>query len=194
MIVVFAAPFVATWFYYFFPEYLPEARSNRGDIINPAIELPQGLVLRTLEGAHFDPNALEGAWTLVYLADGICSEACVQRLVELRQIRLALAENRNLVERLLLVADPHTPLDQGLMEGAFEGMRAAEMDRGAAASLLAALGSGTEALDRVYILDPQGRLMMRYAADAPAKDILKDMERLLKGSKNWIKGGSYGHN
>ena len=33
----------------------------------------------------------------------------------------------------------------------------------------------------------------RYAPDAPAKDTLKDMERLLKASKNWIKGASYGH-
>jgi hypothetical protein len=35
--------------------------------------------------------------------------------------------------------------------------------------------------------------MMRYAADAPPKDVLKDMERLLKASKNWIKGAQYGH-
>jgi cytochrome oxidase Cu insertion factor (SCO1/SenC/PrrC family) len=194
MIAVFAAPVVATWFYYFFPDYLPEARSNRGEIINPAIGLPEGLDLRTLEGAPFDANLLEGAWTLVYLADRACSQSCVQRLVELRQIRLGLGENRNFVERLLLIADPQGPVDQGLMDGAFEGMRVAVMDRSASERLLSALGSGPEALDRVYILDPQGRLMMRYAADALPKDTLKDMERLLKGSKHWIKGASYGHN
>jgi hypothetical protein len=36
--------------------------------------------------------------------------------------------------------------------------------------------------------------MMRYGTDAPPDDVLKDLERLLKGSKNWIKGASYGHN
>jgi cytochrome oxidase Cu insertion factor (SCO1/SenC/PrrC family) len=194
MIVVFAAPVLATWFYYFFPEYLPEARSNRGEIINPAIGLPEGLELRTPDGAPFDPNSLQGAWTLVYLADGGCSEPCTQSLVELRQIRLGLGENRNFVERLLLIADPQGPVDGDLMERAFEGMRVAEMDRSAAERLLSALGTGPEGLDRVYILDPQGRLMMRYPAGAPPKDTLKDMERLLKGSKNWIKGASYGHN
>jgi cytochrome oxidase Cu insertion factor (SCO1/SenC/PrrC family) len=194
MITVFAAPVLATWFYYFFPEYLPEARSNRGEIINPAVGLPEALGLRAPDGTAFDPRSLEGAWTLVYLANEACTEACLQRLVELRQIRLGLGETRNLVERLLLVADPQAPLDRGLMGTAFEGMNVAEMDRGGVASLLATLGSGPEALDRVYILDPQGRLMMRYPADAPPKDMLKDMERLLKGSKNWIKGASYGHN
>ncbi len=193
MIAVFAAPVVAAWFYFFFPEYLPEAHSNRGEIISPAIALPDGLELTTPAGEPFDLASLEGAWTLAYLADGTCAEDCVQRLVELRQIRLGLGDNRNLVERLLLVADPAGPLDQGLMGRAFEGMRVAGTDRDGLASLLAALGSGPEGLGRVYILDPQGRLMMRYAADAPPKDTLKDMERLLKGSKNWIKGANYGH-
>ena len=80
------------------------------------------------------------------------------------------------------------------MERAFEGMRVAQTDQGGMERLLAALGSGPDALGRVYLLDPQGRLAMRYAADAPPDDTLKDMERLLKGSKNWIKGANYGHN
>ena len=40
---------------------------------------------------------------------------------------------------------------------------------------------------------PLGNLMLRYAPDAPAQDTLKDLERLLKASKNWIKGGTNGH-
>ena len=194
MIAVFAAPVVAAWFYFFYPEYLPDARSNRGEIISPAVALPEGLGLTTPAGEPFDPASLEGAWTLAYLAGGSCAQACIERLVALRQIRLGLGENRNLVERLLLVAGPDRPLDQDLMERAFEGMRVAQTDQGGMERLLAALGSGPDALGRVYLLDPQGRLAMRYAADAPPDDTLKDMERLLKGSKNWIKGANYGHN
>ena len=43
------------------------------------------------------------------------------------------------------------------------------------------------------LLDPMGNVMMRYAPNAPAKDTLKDMGRLIKASKNWIKGAGYGH-
>ena len=194
MIVVFAAPVVATWFYFFFPQYLPETRSNRGEILHPPVSLPQGLALSTSGGEPFDPASLHGAWTLVYLAGGACDQSCVDRLTQLRQIRLGLGEGRKLVERLLLLGDPNAPLDEDLMAGAFEGMGVARTDEAGLGSLLDALGSGPEGLGRVYILDPQGRLMMRYGADAPPDDVLNDLERLLKGSKNWIKGASYGHN
>lgn len=194
MIAVFAAPIVATWFYFFFPEYLPESRSNRGEILQPAVAVPEGLGLTTPDGEPFELASLGGAWTLVYLVAGACDQACIDHLTQVRQIRLGLGEGRKLVERLLLIGDPSAPVDQALMEGAFEGMRVAQTDGGGLTALLAALGSGPEGLGRVYLLDPQGRLAMRYAADAPPQDTLKDLERLLKGSKNWIKGANYGHN
>lgn len=194
MIAVFAAPVLATWFYFFFPQFLPETRSNRGEILNPPVALPEGLGLTTPDGDPFDPAALNGAWTVVYLASGVCGQACVDHLTQIRQIRLGLGEGRKLVERLLLIGDPSAPVDQNLMAGAFEGMRVAQTDEGGLRALLGALGSGPDGLGRVYLLDPQGRLALRYAADAPPKDTLKDLERLLKGSKNWIKGANYGHN
>jgi hypothetical protein len=75
----------------------------------------------------------------------------------------------------------------------FEGMQVALSDAAGDVRLLDLLGTRAAGLDRLYILDPMGNLMMRYAPDAPAKDTLKDMERLLKASKNWIKGAQYDH-
>lgn len=194
LIAVFAAPVVATWFYFFFPQYLPETRSNRGEILSPPVSLPGGMALTTPDGTPFDPSSLRGAWTLVYLAVGVCEQACIDHLIHIRQIRLGLGEGRKLVERLLLIADPSAPLSQILEGDAFAGMGVALTDGGGFAALLGALGSGPEGLGRIYLLDPQGRLVMRYAPDAPPRDTLKDLERLLKGSKNWIKGANYGHN
>ena len=36
---------------------------------------------------------------------------------------------------------------------------------------------------RIYIVDPFGNLMMQYAKEAPPKDVVKDLERLLKYSR-----------
>ena len=194
MILVFAAPVVATWFYLFFPQYLPDTRSNRGELLSPPVPLPATMPLVDRDGAPFDAGSLGDAWTLVYVSDGACTESCIERLTQLRQIRLGLGEGRRLVERLLVVADAELPRDRALMDGAFAGMHLAGTDRGGRAALLAALGGETVDLGGVYVLDPRGALMMRYAADAAPEDMLNDMERLLKGSKNWIKGANYGHN
>jgi cytochrome oxidase Cu insertion factor (SCO1/SenC/PrrC family) len=191
---IFAAPVIAAWFFYLNPEYRPSGRTNKGELIHPVVSLPPELQLVTPEGKAFDRGPLEGKWTLVYLGGGECDDACVDRLVAIRQIRSALGESQLSVERLLITMDPtaaHLAADLGYK---LEGMQVA-VTTGAAggARLLEMLGEGEKALNRTYILDPMGNLMMRYAPDAPPKDTLKDMERLLKASKNWIKGAQYGH-
>lgn len=193
MVAIFAAPVVAAWFFYLNPEYLPSGRTNRGELITPIVPLPPELGLFTPEGADLDRRPLEGKWTLTYLTGGDCSDICLDHLIAIRQIRLALGEGQLNVERLLIVTDPAATGLAADLGNEFEGMRVALTDVDGGARLTDLLGGESSALDRIYILDPMGNLMMRYASDATAKDTLKDMERLLKASKNWIKGAQYGH-
>jgi hypothetical protein len=190
MVLVFAAPVLAAWFFYFNPEYLPSTRSNKGELIQPLVVLADTADVRAMDGGPFDLEQLKGVWTLISLNAAPCDEECRQRAIGLRQIRLALGETRFSVARLLLLDGP---ADTSALADELEGMHIAMLGSGEAKKLLAALGEGEQALNRTYILDPMGNLMMRYPADAPPKDTLKDMERLLKASKNWIKGASYGH-
>lgn len=193
MVVVFAAPIIAAWFYYLNPEYLPSGRTNKGELIDPLVTLPSDLGLFTPAGAELDRSGLEGKWTLVYLAAGACSDACREHLIAIRQIRLAVGEGQLSVARLLILTDPDAVVLAGELGADFDGMKVALTDAASGVRLLDLLGHGDAALDRIYILDPIGNLMMRYAPDAPAQDTLEDMERLLKASKNWIKGTDYGH-
>jgi len=193
MLAIFATPVLAAWFLYFNPEYLPSGRSNLGELITPVIALPADLDLVIPAGAPLDRGVLAGKWTLVYLAGGGCADPCRARLRDLRQIRLALGDGSLSTERLLILTDPAA---QGLgaeLAQQFGGMQVALTDAAGGERLLEILGQGDAALDRVYILDPMGNLMMRYAPDAPAKHTLNDMGRLIKASKNWIKGAGYGH-
>ncbi len=193
MIAVFAAPVIAAWFFYLNPEYLPSGRSNKGELIEPVVPLPPGLGLFTPDGAELDRDALAGRWTLVYLAGGDCGDACRNQLIAIRQIRLALGENQVSTGRLLILTDPAAADLGAELAREFEGMQVAVTDAASDVRLLDLLGQGAASLGRIHILDPMGNLMMRYAPDAPPDDTLSDMERLLKASKNWIKGSSYGH-
>ena len=189
MIAIFALPVVAAWFYYFNPELLPATRVNRGELMEPVRPWPSDLRLTNPDGSPFDAAAFRDRWTLLTVSQAPCGADCEHRLADLRQIRLALGESRYLVERMALLAgDGSVALAEGLA-----GTRLARADAASAPSLQALFGPGPDIWDRVYIVDPFGNLMMRYAAAAPPKDVLKDMERLLKASKNWIKGAQYGH-
>ncbi len=189
MIVIFALPALAAWFFYFNPELLPNTRVNRGELIEPVRPWPADLRLAGADGAPIDPAAFRDRWTLLLVSRAPCGDACERKLAELRQIRLALGESRYVVERMaLLVGDAVAPLGEE-----HAGTTLARADRAAESALQALFGPAPAIWDRVYVVDPFGNLMMRYAADAPPKDVLKDMERLLKASKNWIKGAQYGH-
>lgn len=193
MVGVFAAPVLAAWFLYFNPEYLPSGRSNLGELVTPVVPLPADLELTAPGGGRVDPEAFAGRWTLVYLAGGQCDDRCRARLRDLRQIRLALGEASLSVGRLLILTDPSGQSDAAALAREFDGMQVGITDAVRGRALVGLLGQGADALDRVYILDPMGNLMMRYAREAPAKDTLQDMGRLIKASKSWIKGAGYGH-
>jgi cytochrome oxidase Cu insertion factor (SCO1/SenC/PrrC family) len=187
---VFAAPVLAAWFFYLNPEYLPQTRSNRGELLEPPVRFGNDPWLTGVEGAAFDLAALDGRWTLVTVAVAPCGDPCMARLGQQRQIWLALGESRLGVERLLVLNEGDVR-EAARLTAALPGLRVALAggpEGGSPADLLGPQNAG-----RSYIRDPLGRLMMRYAAAAPAQDVLKDMERLLKASKNWIKGAQYGH-
>ncbi len=192
LIAVFALPPVAAWFFYLNPEYLPTARSNRGELIHPPVDLPTGASLRSPDGLPFPADVLSGRWTLVVLSQSPCIDSCEGKLRDIRQVRLALGESSLSIERLLLSTGRGGPVGTELPED-LAGTRVALLEESAGRALDGELGAPDGDEPRIYILDPMGRLMMRYAPDAPAEDILKDMGRLLKGSKNWIKGAQYGH-
>jgi len=193
LIAIFALPMIAAWFFYFNPEYLPAGRSNRGELIHPP--RPVGsLEFRTPDQHSFLLEELGANWTMVAVAQGSCAETCRSQLNEFQQIRLALAENRYRVERLLILTDPMGEGANGI-ETDYPGTRLVTAEGTQLAALQRSFGDGTAASVRGirFIIDPLGNVMMRYSPQAPAKDLLQDLERLFKASKNWIKGAQYGH-
>lgn len=192
MLALFALPVVAAWVYYFNPGLLPDARANRGELIQPVRPWPADLPLSRVDGGRFDPATLRGHWTVLTVARTPCDQPCLSKLAELRQIRLALGESGLAVERMAAWAGEPGDAGRGAT-GEFAGMREVVVPKASLPELTALLGPQEAIWDRIYIVDPFANLMMRYAPDAPPKDVLKDMERLLKASKSWIKGAQYGH-
>jgi cytochrome oxidase Cu insertion factor (SCO1/SenC/PrrC family) len=171
--------------YYGLTSMHPDAGVQHGELIEPARPLPR-LALPLAQGGTTAPAFLERTWTLVYIAEGPCDAACRERLQELRQLRLALGRERNRVSGVLLYSG--TAPETTWLESEHTGLIAASVDgEEAREALLSAFpGDDVDALftaGRVYIVDPNGNLMMTYAAGMPLRDIHDDLKRLLRLSR-----------
>lgn len=182
--LIFSAPFVAGWMFFFNPAFLPGGGggANHGELIQPA--RPAGdITFADRHGRPLPLAELAGKWVLL-LASERCEGSCPGMLWKMRQVRLALGTGRDRVERILLLREfPSVELEDMLAE-AFPGMRVAQTRPGSSSDSAAAL-LAENATDVLFVIDPMGNLMMRYSSGARAEDILDDMERLLKVSEHW---------
>ncbi len=194
LLALFALPPMAAWLFYFNPQWLPEGRTNHGELIDPPRAVAS-LALHTPDGEPFDWQSLKDLWTLTLVSEGGCDAACIEALIEVRQIRRATGANRQRIERaLILLPDSRGRLELPNLEG-LEGTRLliADADRRDALLALFPVDFAQQAIP-LFLIDPRGDLMMTHDTSMiPAKQVLQDLEKLLKASQSWVKGGQYGH-
>lgn len=158
--------------------------TNRGVLIRPVQPLPM-FSLDTLDGKTVKLDDLKGFWSLVYFDSGQCDQQCEKNLYKIRQSRLATGGEKERVRRLMILTDgqPSTKLQALLKE--HPGMDVSSVDQEALNILIKPFNNDGKAVtaQRMYIVDPFGNLMMQYAAEAEPKDVVKDLERLLKYSQ-----------
>jgi cytochrome oxidase Cu insertion factor (SCO1/SenC/PrrC family) len=182
---LFAAPVMLAWLLFFvFPEWVPTSTSNHGELIQPARPLP-AFQLESLSGDAVNESSLQGKWTFVYLHQGACDEACIQQLYKVRQVRLTQGKNIDRLQRLMLweASGVEESVRRELQQH-FPGQAIAivpDVDL----PLLKTFDlseSSPFISGGVYLVDPLGNLMMKYALDQEPRGMIKDLERLLKYS------------
>jgi hypothetical protein len=177
LIAVCLAPVVASYLtYYVFP---PSGRTNYGDLVSPQRPLP-ALTLRQLDGAAFDLKQLRGKWLMVVVDGAACSEACRQRLWQMRQLRIGTGKDSDRIERVFLVTDG-APLETLLLRE-HEGAHILRADPAQVRPFLA-LDPAQQIEDHMYLIDPIGNYMMRWPAQPDPSRIKRDLSRLLKASR-----------
>lgn len=188
LVVLFVGPIIAAWVLYTHPAlWRPGRTTNYGELITPPKPMAVD-ALRRLDGTALGRDFWRGRWTLLYLGGAVCANQCRDTLYALRQIQRAQGKDVNRVQILYVMTDRrHTePLVTLLRH--YPGVALASVSRGALDKFLAAF-RGPEAADatrRVYLIDPQGNLMMRYRRDADPKGMLRDLRHLLKISNGFM--------
>jgi cytochrome oxidase Cu insertion factor (SCO1/SenC/PrrC family) len=173
---MFLLPVIVVFFLYYGGLWSPSGSSAKGELITPARPLVvKGL--RLPDGAAAGSELFLGKWTLLYIGDGACDTACRTALTYTRQTRIAVGQEMDRVQRVLL--STANCCDQAYLGTEQQGLIALDASSPDARDLLAQFPEGRA--DHVYIVDPHGNLMMRHdASKVINKDLLTDLKKLLK--------------
>lgn len=185
--LLFLAPVFVAWFMHMGAEHgwRPDGTTNKGVLIQPPrpLNLPAGLV--DVGGEPLSQSFPGRKWTLVYLGEATCGAACREKLGALQQIRIALGENMRRVQRLFLATGAADDAGLQQLKADYPDMLAARLSSeqtGELEPVFGVEGAPVPGAGNIYLVDPLGNLMMYYRPDADPRDVIQDLQRLLKYS------------
>ena len=190
VLLVCAAPVIASYLTYYVIR--PESRHNYGELIDPQRPLPP-VTANSLEGKAVPLPSLRGQWLLISVAGGACDPACEKNLYLQRQLRESLGKDKDRVDWVWLVADD-APVRPALLAPLAQATVLRVNGQQLAQWLAPAKGSRLS--DHLSLVDPLGNWMMRFPPSgtaqvdvSAAKNIKRDLERLLRASASWDQPG-----
>jgi hypothetical protein len=171
-------PIVGAFVLYLHPEWAPEGRVHHGELVEPPQPLADPL-LTTLTGEPFSTRAWQGRWTLLRIL-GDCGPECRTDIDTLIRIHLLLGADQERLQHAVALFANDTA-SRRVMED-FPGTLALHVDGtpGADGKREGRFAAGPG----LYVLDPEVRVILRYAPGVDPFDVLEDLKRLLKYS--WL--------
>ncbi len=159
------------------PDWLPSAKTNHGELIRPPLPFPTA-GLQSGGTAPIRSALLHGKWTLVYVEPSSCLADCARAVYRMRQVRHALGKDMQRIQRMLVSAS-------GNLEETRRKIRLYDKS-------IAIISAKPDWFSRatfvrpnmeIYLVDPQGFLILSYADNADPSGVISDLKRLLKISK-----------
>ena len=164
LLLVFLLPALGSWLLYVNRAHVHLGTTNKGEFVQPPRQLDAAAI------------GLPADWfahhlTLVYASGAGCDDACRQALHVIQGTRLALGEQTDQVQQLYLSAGiPVADVTQS-----YPGLTGRDVKSDV-------LGSGFDGADApkyIYLVDPNGYVVLRYPLAQDPKDILIDLRHLL---------------
>ena len=168
LLVVFLAPVLGSWLLYVNLDKVHLGTTNKGEFVQPPRRLqPAALGLPADWFAHH--------LTLVYATGAGCDDTCRQALHVMQGTRLALGDHTDQVKLLYLSSGSPAA---GVIQGT-PGFTGSDVSGEA----LRAGFDDAAAPKYIYLVDPQGYMVLRYPLAEDPKYILIDLRHLLGASE-----------
>ena len=173
---MFLLPVAVVFALYYGGIWSPSGTSAKGELIHPARPL-EFSGLRHPDGRAAGVEAFQGKWSLIYIGDGACGDACRTALTYGRQTRIAVGKDVDRVQRVLIATG--NCCDQQYLGAEQPDLLILQAVTPDSQKLLAQFPG--DQVSTLYVVDPLGNLMMRHdATQVINKDLLSDLKKLLK--------------
>ncbi len=165
LVLLFAMPGIAAYFFYHHPHWLSTASTNKGAFVNPPI------LVHSLED--------NTKWRLILWHPQACDNDCMDQLNRLARIRLALGRRLYDVNVCLLTQNAAllSASQQAVLKDADIKIVPLESDD---INIDANNPTSLTNTPMLYIANPDKYLVLAYTTTAPADDMFHDIKLLLK--------------
>jgi cytochrome oxidase Cu insertion factor (SCO1/SenC/PrrC family) len=179
--LVCAAPVIASYLMYYV--FKPAGgTTSYGTLIDPQRPIPSQIVVTDEKGQSMPLKSLEGKWLMLTVGGSDCDEQCATRLYFMRQVRVLQSGERERVVNIWLRTDDKPVAERIKTAYPQPDTRMLVADPAALAAWLP-VDEGTKRSDHIYLVDPNGNLMMRFPKNPDPKKINTDLAKLLKWSR-----------
>jgi len=177
--LVCAAPIVGSYFTYYVIK--PKGgTTSYGTLIEPQRPIPESLVVTGEDGKPMKFDSLRGRWLMISVDNSACDKACATKLYFMRQVRATQGGERERIVNVFLRTDAGKVPD--VIDNAYKDTEMLVADPKDVAAWLP-VDNGTQLSDHIYMVDPNGNLMMRFPKDPNPSKIKGDVTKLLKNSR-----------
>lgn len=178
MLIFFVAPIIAVVAMYKF-DWRPKG-SSVGELITPAHLLQAPSALKLSDGKELSADFFKDKWSMVQVVER-CEESCKTKLHNMRQIHVSLYKEIPRMQRVLITSQT----DVSELKQLYPELLILNQPLSAIDQLNTQFNEANvqaNQADKLYLVDPRGFLMMRYAATIDPALIRKDIVRLMKYS------------
>lgn len=161
--IAFVPIMIAFLAFQYFPGWVPSGTTNQGELISPPIN-----------GAEISARLekLE-SWGLLQPAGRACDSDCEQMLYLSRQVVTGLGKDAGRISRMLIVP--------GDLSDEFRDLLGREHpDVEVIAAETGLLDAVSEESPLLFLVDPNGNVMMYYSTEKAGKPMLRDLKHLLR--------------
>jgi hypothetical protein len=174
IILILCSPvFIATTLY--LVGYKP-GNMNYGDLLE--VQKLEGDGINQIDSSIFKMEDLHGKWVMLTIDSGECNEACQAKLFYMRQVRTIQHNEKNRIERLLLIDDNKTVSDELLEE--YKGTLFVNAKD---SEIIKAIETEEVHRKHIYLVDFMGNIMMRFPEELEPMKMSEDIKRLLQVSQ-----------